>query len=176
MRASRTSGSIRTKGGEPASDGGSATRFAAFAKRRVRVSFAANLTTQRRPARGRSTSKENTMSLIIHAGANAISYDELRAVYTPEGTETHIPVPHHEIEELMRYTLGFYGHEIMEEHHALTPEAPDTSACCPCAALMGTTRTQSACATAMTKASRSALPLVAALSCATTWPSLAIMS
>jgi hypothetical protein len=30
-------------------------------------------------------------------------------------------VPHHEIVELMRYTLGFYGHEIMEEHHALTP-------------------------------------------------------
>ena len=62
------------------------------------------------------------MSLIIHAGANTISYDELRAVCTPEGTETHIPVPHHEIVELMRYTLGFYGHEIMEEHHALTPD------------------------------------------------------
>src|ERR1700736_5107246 len=28
----------------------------------------------------------------------------------------------HEIVELMRYTLGFYGHEIMEEHHALTPD------------------------------------------------------
>jgi hypothetical protein len=62
------------------------------------------------------------MSLIIHAGANAISYDELRAVSTPEGTETHIPVPHHEIVELMRYTLGFYSHEITEEHHALTPD------------------------------------------------------
>ena len=32
------------------------------------------------------------MSLIIHAGANAISYDELGAVSTPEGTDTHIPV------------------------------------------------------------------------------------
>jgi Domain of unknown function (DUF932) len=62
------------------------------------------------------------MWLIIHAGANAISYDGLRTVCTPEGTETHIPVPHHEIVELIRYTLGFHGHEIIEEHHALTPD------------------------------------------------------
>lgn len=62
------------------------------------------------------------MSLILHAGANAVSYDELRAVRTPEGTETHIPVPHHEIVELMRYTLGFHGHEIVEEHHAVMPD------------------------------------------------------
>ena len=33
-----------------------------------------------------------------------------------------LPVPHHEIVELVRYTLGFYGHEIFEEHHAITPE------------------------------------------------------
>jgi hypothetical protein len=62
------------------------------------------------------------LSLILHAGANAVSYDELRAVRTPEGTETHIPVPHHEIVELMRYTLGFHGHEIVEEHHAVMPD------------------------------------------------------
>ena len=62
------------------------------------------------------------MSLIIHAGAQAVSYDDLRALTTPEGTDTHIPVPHHEIVELTRYTLGFYGHEIAEEHHAVTPD------------------------------------------------------
>ena len=62
------------------------------------------------------------MSLLIHAGASAISYDDLRAVPTPDGTDTHLPVPHHEIVELVRYTLGFYGHEIFEEHHAITPE------------------------------------------------------
>src|SRR4051812_27854781 len=65
---------------------------------------------------------ETRMSLILHAGANAVSYDQLRAVQTPEGTETHIPVPHHEIVELMRYTLGFHGHEIVEEHHAIMPD------------------------------------------------------
>jgi Domain of unknown function (DUF932) len=37
-------------------------------------------------------------------------------------TDTHIPVPHHEIVELMRYTLGFHGHQIAEEHHAVMPD------------------------------------------------------
>ena len=58
--------------------------------------------------------------LMLHAGANAVTYDDLRAVTTPAATETHIPVPHHEIVELMRYTLGFHGHEIMQEDHAIT--------------------------------------------------------
>jgi uncharacterized protein DUF932 len=62
------------------------------------------------------------VSLIIHAGANAVSYDAVRAVHTPAGTDTHVPVPHHEIVELMRFTLGFHQHEIAEEHHALTPD------------------------------------------------------
>jgi len=62
------------------------------------------------------------MSLMIHAGANAVSYDDVRAVVTPEGTDTHLPVPHHEIVELMRFTLGFHQHEILEEHHAITPD------------------------------------------------------
>jgi hypothetical protein len=62
------------------------------------------------------------MTLMIHAGANALSYDDLRAVQTPGGTDTHVPVAHHEIVELVRYTLGFYGHEITEENHAITPD------------------------------------------------------
>jgi hypothetical protein len=54
--------------------------------------------------------------------AAPVAYDDLRALATPEGTDTHVPVAHHEIVELMRYTLGFYGHEIAEEHHAVTPD------------------------------------------------------
>jgi hypothetical protein len=60
------------------------------------------------------------MSLIIHAGASAVDYDALRLVPTPVGTDSHVPVAHHEIVELVRYTLGFYGHEIGEENHAVT--------------------------------------------------------
>ena len=59
-------------------------------------------------------------NLILHAGAAALGYDDLRTLPMPEGTSTHVPVAHHEIVELMRYTLGFYGHEIAEEHHAVT--------------------------------------------------------
>jgi hypothetical protein len=62
------------------------------------------------------------MSLMLHAGAEAVSYDQLRAITTPEGTATHLPVPHHEVVELVRYTLGFYGHEITDEAHALTAD------------------------------------------------------
>jgi hypothetical protein len=60
--------------------------------------------------------------LTLHAGANPVSYDELRAVQTPQGTDTHVPIPHHELVELVRYTLGFYQHEIAEEHHAVMPD------------------------------------------------------
>ena len=62
------------------------------------------------------------MSLMLHSGAKAVSYDELRAVTLPVGTDTHVPVAHHEIVELLRYTLGFYGHEIAEESHAVTED------------------------------------------------------
>ena len=61
-------------------------------------------------------------ALTLHAGANAVTYDELRAVKTPDATDSHLPVPHHEIVELMRYTLGFFGHEVAEEHHGLTQD------------------------------------------------------
>jgi hypothetical protein len=32
------------------------------------------------------------MSLLLHAGANAVTYDALRAVALPAPTDTHIPV------------------------------------------------------------------------------------
>jgi hypothetical protein len=64
------------------------------------------------------------LTLILHSGASSVTYDELRerVIQMPEPTATHIPVPHHEIVELMRYTLGFYGHEIVEEHHGMTSD------------------------------------------------------
>jgi Domain of unknown function (DUF932) len=62
------------------------------------------------------------MSLMLHAGAKAVTYDELRAVVTPSPTDTHLPIPHNEVVELVRYTLGFYGHEITDEAHAVTED------------------------------------------------------
>jgi len=62
------------------------------------------------------------VSLILHAGASPVTYDELRLVPTPPPTDTHFPISHHEIVELARYTLGFYQHEIVEEHFGVTPD------------------------------------------------------
>ena len=62
------------------------------------------------------------MTLMLHAGATEVAYDDLRAVATPPRTSSHVPVAHHEIVELMRYSLGFFGHEIVEEHHAVTED------------------------------------------------------
>lgn len=62
------------------------------------------------------------MTLMLHAGGKPVTYDELRAVPLPEATESHLPVAHHDIVELVRYTLGFFGHEITEEAHAITED------------------------------------------------------
>jgi hypothetical protein len=60
--------------------------------------------------------------LMLHVGAAAVDFDQLRAVNTPEATATHVPLPHHHLVEMVRYALGFYDHEIVEEHHALMPD------------------------------------------------------
>lgn len=62
------------------------------------------------------------MTLMLHTGATEVAYDDLHAVATPPRTGSHVPVAHHEIVELMRYSLGFYAHEIVEEHHAVTED------------------------------------------------------
>lgn len=62
------------------------------------------------------------MTLILHAGATPATYDELRAVEMPDPTDTHVPIAHHEIVEQVRYALGFFQHEIVEETHALMPD------------------------------------------------------
>lgn len=62
------------------------------------------------------------MGLMLHAGAKPVSFDDLMVATTPEADGTHLPVAHHEIVALVRYTLGFFSHEIAEEHHALMPD------------------------------------------------------
>ena len=58
------------------------------------------------------------MTLMLHTGGKALTYDELREVPTPEPTETHMPLAHHELVEMVRFTLNYHGHEVVEEHHA----------------------------------------------------------
>jgi len=48
-----------------------------------------------------------TSTLIAHAGTRKMSYDELTLVPTPPGTDTHKPVPHHDVVNALVETLGF---------------------------------------------------------------------
>lgn len=60
------------------------------------------------------------MTLMLHCGAAEANYDALRLAETPAPTPTHVPIPHFRLVDMLRHTLGFYGHEITEEHHGLT--------------------------------------------------------
>ena len=57
---------------------------------------------------------------MLHAGGRDIAYGDLCDLPTPEPTESHVPIPHHSVVEMVRYALGFYRHELLEEHHAIT--------------------------------------------------------
>lgn len=62
------------------------------------------------------------MTLMLHAGAKPVVYDELRALDTPPATLTHVPMPHFRVVDLVRSTLGMYGHQIAEEHYGVTED------------------------------------------------------
>jgi hypothetical protein len=62
------------------------------------------------------------MTLMLHAGAEPVDYDGLRALVTPEPTSTHVPIPHFRVVDMVRHTLAFYGHEVVEEHFGVTPD------------------------------------------------------
>ena len=54
------------------------------------------------------------MTLMLHAGGEAIDYAALRALPTPAATDTHVPIPHHSVVDMVKYSLGFFGHELLE--------------------------------------------------------------
>lgn len=60
--------------------------------------------------------------LMLHAGAQPVEYDALRAFPTPEATETHVPIPHHSVVDYVKHSLTFFGHEIMEQHFGVTED------------------------------------------------------
>lgn len=62
------------------------------------------------------------MSLMLHAGAEVISPEALAELVTPEPTKTHHPLPHHDVVQMVKFSLGFNGHEIVQEDHAIMPD------------------------------------------------------
>lgn len=57
--------------------------------------------------------------LNLHSGGELISLEALRSVPTPPRTDTHVPLPHHELVDMVRYALGYFGHEVEDEAHAI---------------------------------------------------------
>jgi hypothetical protein len=60
--------------------------------------------------------------LMLHTGAQAVEYDGLRKLPMPEATDTHVPIPHYSVVDMAKYSLGFFGHEIVEENYGVTPD------------------------------------------------------
>jgi hypothetical protein len=61
-------------------------------------------------------------TLIAHCGAEKMSYNELTLVPTPPGTDTHKPVPHHEVVNALVETLGFRHIGVHKMEFACTPD------------------------------------------------------
>jgi hypothetical protein len=59
---------------------------------------------------------------MLHAGAQPIDYSNLCSLVTPEGTATHSPLAHFRIVDMLRHSLGFYGHEISKEDFGISPD------------------------------------------------------
>lgn len=59
------------------------------------------------------------MTLMVHRGGEVVDYNQLAILPTPEATQTHIPIAHREVVDMVKYSLGYFGHEVIEEHHAI---------------------------------------------------------
>jgi len=62
------------------------------------------------------------MSLMLHAGGEPVEYEALCELPMPEATKSHVPIAHKDVVNMVRYSLGYFGHDIVEEHHAITAD------------------------------------------------------
>src|SRR5450755_4642879 len=60
-------------------------------------------------------------STLIGYGGRTIGREELAPVPTPVATETHRPVPHHEIAQALFETLGFRHIGVVHDEYAISP-------------------------------------------------------
>lgn len=60
--------------------------------------------------------------LIIHAGAKKLGRQDLLALPTPQGTETHRPVPHATLVEGIIQALDYRKIDVVKEDYAATPD------------------------------------------------------
>src|SRR5207302_4805501 len=70
---------------------------------------------------GGNSSMSETSTLIGYSG-RTIGREELALVPTPLATETHRPIPHHEIVQALIETLGFRHIGIVHDEYAVSPD------------------------------------------------------
>jgi hypothetical protein len=62
------------------------------------------------------------LNLMLHCGANAVERNDILNVDTPEGTATHVPIPHDRLLDEVTDTLKYHDYRIVNEAHALTAD------------------------------------------------------
>ena len=62
------------------------------------------------------------LNLMFHCGANAVERNDILNADTPQGTATHVPIPHHKLLTEVTSTLAHHNHRIVNEAHALTAD------------------------------------------------------
>lgn len=62
------------------------------------------------------------MELNLHSGGELIDFDGLRSLPMPEATATHHPIAHADVVSMVKYSLGYFGHEVVDEQHAIDKE------------------------------------------------------
>jgi len=60
--------------------------------------------------------------LLTHSGSRKLSREELTAIPTPVGSETHRPLPHHEIVEALVETLSFRHISVVRDEYAVSKD------------------------------------------------------
>lgn len=59
---------------------------------------------------------------MLHAGAQPVDYQALRALTTPAATETHVPIPHYRVVDLIAHSLAYFGHEVVDQAFGVTED------------------------------------------------------
>lgn len=62
------------------------------------------------------------MTLMLHVNAQPIEYEGLRELETPLATATHVPIPHFRVVDLIKTTLGMFGHQVTTENYGVTDD------------------------------------------------------
>jgi hypothetical protein len=110
-------------------------------------------------------------STLIGYGGRTIGREELALVPTPAATETHRPIPHHEIVRALIETLGFRHIGVVHDEYAVSPDGMKMFGVLDLATEMEGCRFSLGLRNSHDKSMRLAMTCGIACSCARTWRS-----